>query len=487
LSPEGFRQIEELYHAARVAGSRGRAALLAQADPELRREVESLLAQSDNSEFLDRPAIQGAPLLLRGATGWSVAIGACLGPYRIESKLGEGGMGEVFRAVDTRLGRAVAIKTTRAQFSARFEREARAISALNHPNICTLYDIGPNYLVMELLEGETVAERLKHGPLPVDQSLRYAGQIAAALAHAHEHGIVHRDLKPGNLMLVKSGLKVLDFGLASRAGDDTITGSRMVIGTPAYMAPEQREGRPADARTDLYSLGCVLYEMLTGARATSDRKPIPSRTIERIVSRCVATDPACRWQAAVELASALEDAECQTATELLTDSKNLRADSESVKAAATEEQRTLIRKLFGSKGPKPYQLWEILHIKMLLRCVLLVYLAWRFKNVTSGTWNVTLFFSTLFCCTIQSIMAAVLLFAGSMDRELLRTQARKFAPWLRMLGLANGVLATSMTVWVAQAHTILAALIALLGIAIGVTALTLKPMMDRLAIDDSNR
>jgi tetratricopeptide (TPR) repeat protein len=232
--------------------------------------------------------------------------GARLGPYQLESKLGEGGMGEVFRAVDTRLGRPVAIKFAHERFSARFEREARAISSLNHPNICTLYDIGPNYLVMELLEGDTIAARLNNGPLPVDQALRYASQIAAALAEAHEHGIVHRDLKPGNVMLVKSGVKVLDFGLATWEGDDTLTGSRMVIGTPAYMAPEQREGKTADVRSDLYSFGSVFYEMLTGARATSDRKPVPSKTLEKIVSRCLETDPARRWQSAVELVSALE-------------------------------------------------------------------------------------------------------------------------------------------------------------------------------------
>ena len=155
MTPERFRQIEELYHAARESTADERAALLAQADPELRREVESLLAQPDSGEFLDRPAIQNAPQLLEDSTVTVLAAGACLGPYRIESKLGEGGMGEVFRAVDTRLGRAVAIKTTHEQFSARFEREARAISSLNHPNICTLYDVGPNYLVMELVEGET--------------------------------------------------------------------------------------------------------------------------------------------------------------------------------------------------------------------------------------------------------------------------------------------------------------------------------------------
>src|SRR5262249_26476169 len=149
--------------------------------------------------------------------------------------------------------------TTREQFSDRFEREARAISSLNHPHICTLYDVGPNYLVMELIEGETIAARLRSGPLPVKTSLLYAWQIVAALAEAHGKGMVHRDLKPANIMIAKSGIKVLDFGLAKSDQDETMTASRAVLGTPAYMAPEQRDGKPADARSDIYSFGCVLY------------------------------------------------------------------------------------------------------------------------------------------------------------------------------------------------------------------------------------
>ena len=275
MTPERFQRIEELYHAAREGTPEERAALLAQTDPELRREVESLLSAPGGVEFLERPAIQNAPELLEDATVTTLDSGACLGPYRIESKLGEGGMGDVFRAIDTRLGRAVAIKITREQFSARFEREARAISSLNHPNICTLYDVGPNYLVMELVEGETIAARLKSGPLPLKTALLYASQILAALAEAHGKGIVHRDLKPANIMIAKSGIKVLDFGLAKSGQDETITASRMVMGTPAYMAPEQREGKPADARSDIYSFGCVLYEMLTGARVGSPAKAHP--------------------------------------------------------------------------------------------------------------------------------------------------------------------------------------------------------------------
>src|SRR5580698_8167446 len=176
MTPEYFQQIEELYHAAREKSAEERAALLSQVDPELRREVESLLAQRSGGEFLEQPAILNAPELLGEETVTGIAVGTSLGPYRIESKLGQGGMGEVFRAVDTRLGRAVAIKIARKQFIERFEREARAISSLNHPHICTLHDVGPDYLVMEYLEGETIADRLRRGPLALKTALLYASQ-----------------------------------------------------------------------------------------------------------------------------------------------------------------------------------------------------------------------------------------------------------------------------------------------------------------------
>ena len=279
-----------------------RAALLAQSDPELRREVELLLLHPRGCEFLERPAIQNAPELLADSTVTGLAAGVCLGPYRIESKLGEGGMGEVFRAVDTRLGRAVAIKTMHEQFTTRFEREARAIASLNHPNICTLHDVGSNYLVMELVEGETLAARLKTGPLPLNTALLYARQIAAALVEAHAKGIIHRDLKPGNIMVARSGVKVLDFGLARSGQDETTAAGRMIMGTPAYMAPEQRQGKTNDARTDIYAFGCVLYEMLAGARVgPPQRRRTGPRKLERIVNRCLEEDPGRRWQSAAEL------------------------------------------------------------------------------------------------------------------------------------------------------------------------------------------
>ena len=192
----------------------------------------------------------------------TLSAGTRLGPYEVVAPLGAGGMGEVWRGRDTRLDRSVAIKVLPAsfaqnpQFKLRFEREARAISQLNHPNICTLYDVGDSYIVMELLEGESLAERLAKGPLPVEQVLRYGIQIADALDKAHRHGIVHRDLKPGNIMITKSGAKLLDFGLAkadasvvdvsSMTEHRPLTEQGTILGTFQYMAPEQLEGLPAD-------------------------------------------------------------------------------------------------------------------------------------------------------------------------------------------------------------------------------------------------
>src|SRR5262249_2838763 len=233
MTPERWQQIEQLYQAARECPLTDRAARLAQADPD--REVEAMLAQDASGKILDRRAED----LLTDSRLTIVAAGSQLGPYQIEFLLGAGGMGQVYRGLDTRLDRKVAIKVSREQFSARFEREARAISALNHPHICTLYDVGPNYLVMELIEGETLADQVKRGKLSVDATLLYGGQIAAAQAVAHCRRIMHRDLKLGIVMIGKNGVKVLDFGLAKSAGDQTLTGSKAVLGSPAYMAPEQ--------------------------------------------------------------------------------------------------------------------------------------------------------------------------------------------------------------------------------------------------------
>ncbi len=270
-----------------------------------------------------------------------LSAGDKLGPYEIAALIGKGGMGEVYRANDTRLGRTVAIKVSAREFSDRFEREARAISSLNHPNICTLYDVGPNYLVMEFVEGDTLSKLIDQGPIPLDRALPYAVQITDALAAAHAKGVIHRDLKPGNIIITKNGVKVLDFGLAKLSSDkpasssgstdvatmtEPITGAGAILGTLHYMSPEQVEGKDTDQRSDIFALGVVMYEMITGRRAFTgdtqaailaailkdqpspmhERQPQIPRSLERVVRKCMEKKPDGRWQSARDLKPTLE-------------------------------------------------------------------------------------------------------------------------------------------------------------------------------------
>src|SRR5438105_13593595 len=278
-----------------------------------------------------------------------ITTGTKFGPYEVLSQLGAGGMGEVYRARDTRLGRDVAIKVLSGHFVSspnlkeRFEREARTISQLSHANICHLYDVGSqegtDYLVMEYLEGESLADRLARGPLAVDEMLRYGAQIADALDKAHQQGVIHRDLKPGNVMITKAGAKVLDFGLAKQAQPAALSATAMtamtagkpltaegtIVGTYQYMAPEQLEGADADARTDIFALGCLLYEMATGKRAFDGKtrtsviaaivsgtprplreiQPVTPPAFEHVVAKCLEKDPDARWQSAQDVAEEL--------------------------------------------------------------------------------------------------------------------------------------------------------------------------------------
>ena len=317
MAPDRWSEVEKLYHAALEREPAERIAFLNRTctDEQLRREVESLIEHEEEGDQL----LENLPWQLRPA----LSIGMRLGPYEIVSAIEAGGMGEVYQALDTRLDRKVAIKVSAKQFSERFEREARAIAALNHPHVCTLHDVGPNYLVMELVEGETLATRLNKGPLPSEKVVRYGVQIADALAEAHAHGIIHRDLKPGNIMLTKTGVKVLDFGLAKFARPDgsaknsqKLTGEQAIMGTLAYMPPEQLAGRECDARTDIYSFGLVLYEMLTGKQASDQERAggfeqgagssQAVAPLDRIIRKCLAKDPEERWQSARDLKTNLE-------------------------------------------------------------------------------------------------------------------------------------------------------------------------------------
>jgi Tol biopolymer transport system component len=294
---ERWQQVEQLYHSALERGAEGRAAFLAEAcggDEGLRREVESLLEYEDQAEnFIESPALEVAAHMMAEEQGAAVVAGQTINQYKIISPLGAGGMGEVYRALDSRLGREVAIKLLPAAFSTdkdrlrRFEQEARAAGMLNHPNVLTIYDIGTTssetggapYIVSELLTGETLTEGLSKAPLPLQRVIDYALQMAWGLAAAHEKGIVHRDLKPENLFVTKDKrVKILDFGLAklkpTPAGLDANapaqlrgTAPGVVMGTVGYMSPEQVRGEEVDHRADIFAFGAILYELLTGRRA----------------------------------------------------------------------------------------------------------------------------------------------------------------------------------------------------------------------------
>jgi serine/threonine protein kinase len=336
MTPENWREVEELYRAALGLSPKDQQHLLEHANTEVRDTVAGILIQEqiaeDTPSFLDRPAWEDLDGLIEPAG--SIAIGTKLGPYRIEEQIGKGGMGDVFRATDIRLQRIVAIKTSLIQFTERFQREARAIAALNHPNIATLYDVGSGpdgsgYLVLEYVQGLTLAELIARGPVAPPEVERIALMTAQAIEAAHEKGIVHRDLKPANIKLGEGGVvKVLDFGIAkamseaqdTSSGDTTHVG--VILGTPSYMSPEQALGGPADKRSDIWSFGVLFSEMLSGRqvftgatpseiraaviRAEPDLSGVPGEW-RPLLTRCLTKDVRRRLQSIGEARVALED------------------------------------------------------------------------------------------------------------------------------------------------------------------------------------
>jgi eukaryotic-like serine/threonine-protein kinase len=321
---EPFARIEQIFHEALQHDASQRAAFVRQAcgsDSGLQREVLSLLANHDAEDALEPWASDAAARLIDSE---SLQSGDMLGPYRIDSFVAAGGMGKIYRATDTRLDRSVAIKISAARFSERFEREAKVIAALNHPHICQLYDVGPNYLVMEFVEGSPL-----RGPLPLTKVLEYAGQILDAVNAAHRKGIAHRDLKPDNILITRQGIKLLDFGLAKQSGvlangkvalEAGLTRRSEILGTLHYMSPEQLQGKEIDARSDIFSFGCVLYEMLSGRQAFEGESAASTIAaiveghpadisiappLKRVIQTCLAKDPDRRFQNALDVKLAL--------------------------------------------------------------------------------------------------------------------------------------------------------------------------------------
>jgi eukaryotic-like serine/threonine-protein kinase len=346
VNPDRLEQIETLYNDALALEPAERPAFLDRAcasDKDLRHEIESLLGYQESAEnYMDTPALHLVAHSL-AQEGAGVLVDRMLGRYQLLTLVGRGGMSEVFCAVDSRLNRLVAIKVVPAYMAGdrerlqRIEQEARAVACLNHPNICTLHDVGNDgdvhYLVFEYLVGEPLAERLSRGALGLPEAISFATQIADALAYAHEQRIIHLDLKPQNIMLVRTGVKLLDFGIAelrypespNSVASNAKPVPRKTRGTRGYMAPEQVEGRDTDGRTDIFAFGAVMYEMFTGRAAFPRRSPIPASAntaqdlppmselrpgippaLDGLVARCLAQNPGDRWQSVAELLSELK-------------------------------------------------------------------------------------------------------------------------------------------------------------------------------------
>ena len=431
--------------------------------------------------------------------------------YRVEAELGRGGMGVVLRALDTRLNRTVAVKMLPADAAQsellrqRLASEARIASALNHPGIATVYDFIEQdeaaFIIYEFVPGRTLRRHLESERFNFSETLDAALQLTEALTAAHDNGITHRDLKPENIMVTpdSSGgcrMKILDFGLAKQLQQpchieaaaftqtmpaQTALGFR--LGTIAYMAPEQLEGEPADARTDIYALGLVLYEMATGvhpfrgatlaatiANALATTAPPPSRhnstlpaEFDHAVLKCLRKNPADRFQ---------------SSREIFIDLRNIKHDLNSAPAQA----------VIAATGPgiprRIFSLilrhgWEVLHIRMCIWCVLLAYAAWRFRLATPGAVGLAMFFATLICTTVLSLLLCLLLYTRIADQNRLAAEVRRMAPRVRVLSIIIGLLAWVMAVMVAATHTVLAVFLTVMGIVIGVMILTFKPTMDR--------
>jgi len=442
-----------------------------------------------------------------------------VGRYRVEQEVGRGGMGVVLRAYDTHLHRTVALKmlpsnTSRnSELCRRLAAEARAASALSHPCIATVYDFVEqgerSFIVYEYVEGCTWRKALARARFTTDEILDASAQLADALVAAHSHGIVHRDLKPENIMSVledisRGRVKILDFGLAKHlhapmslgqeSTSETVsiaTSPGLLIGTVNYMAPEQLEGQSVDARTDIYALGLVLYEMVTGANPFLGRTPpstianilkqeapplrqlIPTAPAEldRILQKCLRKRPEERYQSARDLLVDLQNA------------RRLGAEGAGTEQP-TENQTSLLRRFFLLFGTTPYRRWEIAHLRMCLWSLFIGYLGWRFTLWTPERWALMLFFLELVGIVLLWVLLVLPLYTGAFDPQRLPNQVRRTAPWIRWSTLVLVVMTWTMAGSLGGSHAGLATWLALCGASGAFGVLWFKPAIDQAAFPE---
>jgi len=440
--------------------------------------------------------------------------------YKIEHEVGRGGMGVVLRAYDIRLNRVVALKMLPPnaprdrEMCRRLRIEACAASALSHPAIATVYDFVErdegSFIVYEFVEGQTLRRELAGRRFTTQDLLDVGVELASALIAAHAQGITHRDLKPENIMLVpgdcsRGRVKILDFGLAKhrrapltdeqeQSGTETAsieTSAGLLLGTVTYMAPEQLEGQPADARADIYALGLVLYEMATGANpfmgktvsstianilkedapSIQRKNPAVPAELDRILLKCLRKQRAERYQ---------------TARELLMDLRDLGRNSAGPPTVQSWEiEPSLFQRFFLLFGATPYRRWEIMYVRMILWCLLLAYLGWRFFTSASDKWGFALFFLELGCIALLLNMLGFLLYAGASDRDNLARKVRRMAPWIRWSTVTLVLVTWAMAGMAAVSHRVLAALLVICGTAGGFKYTVFKATFDRAAFPES--
>lgn len=505
MNPETWRKIRELFDAAvQLEPPARRNAFLEQAcagDPALRAEVESLLASHESAgDFIERPFYEAAPELLRDFCPEAL-IGRQIGPYRVIERLGEGGMGIVFLAEDTRLSRQVAIKALAPQLTSgeahreRLRREARAAAALALPGVATVYSLeeldGVLFIVSEYVRGETLRSELMKGPLGTRMLLDTAADICATLAVAHDQGVIHRDLKPENLIRTSGGkIKILDFGLArlgseipaAQHSEKRLTHAGAFLGTPAYASPEQLRGLEVDRRTDIFSLGVTLYELASGVHpfggrdsistiarilekepiALTQQSPLSPDQLDRIIRKCLSKDP---------------DGRYATVRDLALDLERLRQQVEEAPAQPVRPPA-----ISAASGSGPLWWWQFHQVAAALASYLLLYPLWKVREWIGGIWGSAIFFGALVAVGIAANLRLHLWFTSRFYPPELAGQRRKVLRWLRPSEVLFVIILVTAASSIERVHAFWAALILGSAIAYLVSLLVGEPATTRAAL-----